>query len=274
MGATRARRAELDAACELFLQRLTGPGDFLSGARRAAIAREAARAAECPPDVGFRQGGGPELLQRVEGLGLECTGSGALGCVVYCVSNLQELLDAEWYESAAQKLSAELSALGEFHGEHDERVACLSELVAVVAGVVGVRKFYTAIGERMPPLPPATEGQPLFRCVSEFCCGGLGRTSYAWGFQVMKSQIVATGLEKVGQSPSEWAAFTNPMNPFSKLTPAPLSMLHQLAWQEAMYVPLADVRNMSAPVPSGRSLGRSDVELTAATYAGAVHCSF
>lgn len=269
-----ARRAELDAACELFLKRLTGPGDFLSGARRASIAREAAQAIERPPDTEFRQGGGPELLKRVEGLGLECVGSSAVGCVVHCVANLQELLDAGWYESAARRLSAELESLGEFHGGHDERVACLTELVAVVAGVVGVRKFYAAVGECAPPLPPATEGEPLFRLVSEFCCGGLGRTSYAWGFQVMKSQMVASGLDKVGQSPSGWVDFTIPMSPFSKLTPAPLSMSHQLAWQEVMYVPAADVTNMSAPAPSGRALDRPNMELTAGTYAGAVHCAF
>lgn len=270
-----ARRAELDAACKLFMERLTGPGDFLTGSRRAAIAREAAQAAECQSCIKLRHDGrGPELLKRAESLDHHYIGPPGIGCLVLCVANLQELLDAEWYEAATAKLAAELVSLGEFQGGQDEKVACLTELVAVVAGIIGVRKFYTGSGMPIPQLPPTTEGAPLFKSVSEFCSGKLERTSNAWGFQVTKSKIVASGLKKIGQSPSEWIDNANPMSPYSKLTPTPLSMSHQHAWMEVMYIPPPDVINFFAQVPRGRCLDRPGMELVAGTYAGAVHCAF
>jgi len=270
-----ARKAELDAACKLFMEQLTGPGDFLTGARRAAIAREAAQAAECALCSKLRhEGNGPDLLKRAEGLRHQYIGPSGIGCLVLCVANLQELLNAEWYEAAAEKLAVELGSLGEFQGGQDEKVACLTELVAVVAGTIGVRTFYTGTGMPIPQLPPTTEGAPLFKSVSEFCSGKLERTCYAWGFQVMKSKIVASGLEKAGQSPSKWVDNANPISPYSKLTPTPLSLSHQHTWMEVMYIPPADVINFFAQVPQGRCLDRPGMELVAGAYAGAVHCAF
>eukprot|EP00931_Biecheleriopsis_adriatica_P121031 TRINITY_DN96110_c0_g1_i1.p1 TRINITY_DN96110_c0_g1~~TRINITY_DN96110_c0_g1_i1.p1 ORF type:complete len:273 (+),score=56.65 TRINITY_DN96110_c0_g1_i1:57-875(+) len=270
-----ARRAELDSACKLFMKNLTGPGDFLTGARRASIAQEAARAAECTECSKVRQEGKKAgLLKRVESLNHNYSGPSGIGCLVLCVANLQELLDAEWYDAAVEKLAMELTSLGEFHGGHDERVACLTELVMVVAGIVGVRNFYSSSGMQIPPLPATTEGAPLFQHVSEFCAGKLERTGYAWGFQVMKSKVLATGLAKIGQSPAEWTDNTNPMSPYSKMTPTPLSMSHQHAWMQVMYIPSPDVINLSAEVPQGRCLDRPNMELVAGTYSGAVHCSF
>jgi len=259
---------------------LTGPGDFLTGARRAAIAREAAEAAESAACSKIRQIGksfkGPELLKQVESLNLQYQymESNSIGCIVHCVANLQEVLDAEWYETAVEKLAAELGSVGEFEGGQDERIACLTELVVVVAGTIGVRNFYLASGIAIPLLPLTTEGAPVFKRVSEFCSGKLQRTGYAWGFQVIKSQIVASGLEKIGQSLSEWVDNTNPMSPYSKMTPTPLSMSHQHAWMEVMYVPPPDVIKFSAKVPPGRCLDRPNMELVAGTYSGAVHCAF
>lgn len=200
-------------------------------------------------------------------------GSG-ITCLVRCVANLQELLDAEWYEAAVEKLASELALMGEFHGGHDKKVACLTELVAVVAGTVGVRNFYTASGMPQPPLPPTTEGAPRFKDVSEFCSGVLEKLSPVWGYQVMKSKIVASGLEKIGQSPAEWIDNTNPITPYSKLTPTPLSLSHQHAWMEVMYVPPPDVIKFGAKLPGGRCLDRPNMEVVAGSYAGAVHCGF
>jgi len=266
-----ARGTELDAACKLFMERLTGPGDFLTGARRSAIAQEAAWTAGCPARSEFRQGGkGPALVNHVTGLDQNCPGSSIIGCLVHC----QDVLNAEWYEAAVDTFAGELGSLGEFRGGQDERVACLTELVLVVAGTIGARKFYSASGMPIPNLPPTTEGAPLFERVSEFCSGKLDRTGYAWGFQVMRSDIVASGLEKIGQSPSEWIDNTIPSSPYSKMTPTPLSMSHQHAWMKVVYVQHDFDVSSSARAPPGRCLDRSTMELVAGTYAGAVHCDF
>mmetsp|Transcript_33449 Transcript_33449/g.73184 ORF Transcript_33449/g.73184 Transcript_33449/m.73184 type:complete len:273 (-) Transcript_33449:534-1352(-) len=269
-----ARRAELDSACKLFLKRLTGPGDFLTGERRASIVKEASCVAECSSCYRLRhEEKGPDFFHRAENLNHSCLGSGCMGCLVHCIANLQEFLDADWYEAAVEKFAGELVSSGEFQGGQDERAACLTELIAVVAGTTGIRQFYTAIGVAMPPLPPTTEGAALFKHVSEFCSGNLGRTGRAWGYQVMKPNIVASGLEKIGQSPSEWMVNVDPMNPDSKLTPTPLSLSHLQAWMEVMYVPSRDVAKFSAPVPPGRCLDRPTMEMVASTYAGAVQCA-
>ena len=85
---------------------------------------------------------------------------------------------------------------------------------------------------------------------------------------------------------------------FSKMSLTPYSCWIQQQWMEALYIPLRDVVNFSAkPPPSrctrpssveplrgrdgppgsiweSRGLSRSDLEVVAAAYAGAVTCHF
>jgi len=186
---------------------------------------------------------------------------------VHCVASLQDLLDAEWHAAALEKFSS-------LYPGHDEQLACLTELISVTAGAVGIRSFYLATGQSVPAVPAAKGGSVHFSSVAEFCKGGLETTSYAWGPQVMKAQIVASGLEKIGLSLPDWVDNTNPMSPYSKLTPTPFSMSLQHAWMQTMYIPPQNVLKLFAKVPDGRNLGRSGMELVAGSYSGSVSCSF
>ncbi|CAE7726907.1 rlmJ [Symbiodinium pilosum] len=274
------RAAELDVATQRFASQLVGPGDILSARIRAAVAKEA-YAALSARDVWMEfWKATPGLLDRMLAVDHKFTGgcSKTLACVVHAIVNLQPITDSEWYHSAAERIGAELIADGELHANatFEDKAMCMSEIIAVAAGGAGLAAFYKGLGKSLPSWPESASGSPFFKSLKDFYTGKIVVSS-GYGHSVSDretAKISEAALSKTGWSLKDFKANLDGNTPFCKMSLTPYSMKVQQDWMRVCYIPPMDVTSFKAQPPPSRCLSRSDLEVVAAAYAGAVTCHF
>jgi hypothetical protein len=233
-------RDDLVAAQQTAWQRIAAPGDWLDGARRVAVAREARNAWSCDLCARRKDALSP---YAVAGAHDAVTGLGEVEIeMVHRIATDPGRLSRSWVDdSLAGGLRAE------------EYI----EILSVICMVAMVDGFHRAIGRPAPPLPDPLPGE-----TAGYRAPG-ARAHDTW------LPYVQPGDEVAGDGPLYDSAREPPVVKALSLVPSAKRGYWDLA--DAHYLPAAEVFNLDTDL---RAISRMQMEVLAARVSSVHQCTY